>query len=473
MNELAAGAPRIDPFRASHVVHEGYTVLFIPSSGQIADDREGLFDFDTRILSRYRLTLDGAVPSCLDAVGEGNRWRVHLIVPRPGGTATGPHLPQDVIEVELERRVGCGMEERLTLRNHSMTAATTELAIELDADFADLMSIGSPPRELGEVSIGWSEPDGALTFSYRASHGELTFERALRVTVAHADSAPACEARTLRFQVQLAPRGEWRATLGFASLVDGRWRDRLGDDAPVVVERAVLGEQWRQARARMESSNTLVAGIFERAAEDLLALRNWEFDTAPDAWIPNAGVPAYTGIFGRDTLTAGWQSALLGPEMMRGALAVLAARQATEDSAWRDEEPGKLLHEARRGPGADLDFVPQRAYYGEQTAPAMFLVALSECWHWTGDTALLERYRATALRTFDWAARYGDQDGDGLLEYMRRSPKGLKNQAWKDSGEAVRYPDGRIVPRPRSYHRGAGVPLPRAAAHGRDSPRAG
>jgi glycogen debranching enzyme len=144
--------------------------------------------------------------------------------------------------------------------------------------------------------------------------------------------------------------------------------------------------------------------------------------------------------------------------MMRGSFAVLAAAQATEDSAWRDEEPGKLLHEARRGPLAELGLVPQRSYYGEQTAPAMFVIALSEAWHWTGDTALLERYAPTARRAMEWARKHGDRDGDHLLEYVRRSPKGLKNQAWKDSDEAIRYPDGRLVENPiatieeQAYH---------------------
>lgn len=91
-------------------------------------------------------------------------------------------------------------------------------------------------------------------------------------------------------------------------------------------------------------------------------------------------------------LTAGWQAALIGPEMMRGAVGRIAATQATEDSAWRDAEPGKMIHEARRGPLSELDIIPQRAYYGTQTSAAMFVVVLSELWHWTGDTGLLRRY---------------------------------------------------------------------------------
>jgi glycogen debranching enzyme len=243
--------------------------------------------------------------------------------------------------------------------------------------------------------------------------------------------------------------------LAYGSLVDGVWREPT---ARRIEERAALRRRWHERRASLDATSPLLTGAFERAADDLVALRNWEYDVADDAWVPNAGVPTYTGLFGRDSLTAGWQAALLSPEPMRGAIALLAESQATRDSAWRDEEPGKLLHERRRGPLSELDLVPQRAYYGEQTAPAMFVIALSEYWHWTGDTAALERYRETALRTFDWADRYGDRDGDGLLEYDTRSARGLKNQGWKDSNEAIRYPDGSLVENPiatieeQAYH---------------------
>jgi glycogen debranching enzyme len=161
--------------------------------------------------------------------------------------------------------------------------------------------------------------------------------------------------------------------------------------------------------------------------------------------VPNAGVPGYTGVFGRDTLTAGWQSAMLGPEVSRGALAFLAANQATDDDPFRDAAPGRLLHEVRRGPLSELDIIPQRAYYGSQTTPAMFVLALSELWHWTGDTDALRRFRDPAMRALEWAGRYGDLDGDGFLESLTRSFAGLHNQGWKDSSEAIRYPDGRNV----------------------------
>jgi hypothetical protein len=139
-----------------------------------------------------------------------------------------------------------------------------------------------------------------------------------------------------------------------------------------------VAADWQRDRAHIESTPPAFGMAIERAADDLLALRNWEHDAAPDAWVPNAGLPTYTCLFGRDALTAGWQSALLGPEIMRGAIARLAATQADADSAWHDAEPGKMIHEMRRGPLSELDLIPQRGYYGKQTASSFFVVTLSE-----------------------------------------------------------------------------------------------
>jgi glycogen debranching enzyme len=449
-------------------VYQGYTVLVTNPDGTCrSHSREGLFDFDTRILSTYRITLDGRAPEHVSSGTLGSeRWSAKLRVHRAGKGPDGPRLPQDALELTLERRVGRGMEERLLVRNHSMAAVETSLVLELEADFADVQEIGVKRRQEGKVQVDWDAAARTLLFDYHVKHEGRALHRALRVRVVHSDRTPAAEGSSLCFPVRLPPRGEWRAILGYHSLVDGQWREPLPEWseggaeglARRVTERDRVRQLWRAKRSRLETADPLVGPAFERAAEDLFALRNWEYDEAPDAWFPMAGVPTYTGLFGRDSLTAAWQGALLGPEMMQGTLAVIARTQATKDDAFRDEEPGKLIHEMRRGPLSELDIIPQRAYYGTQTTPAMFVLTLSEYWHWTGDESLLRRYRDAALRTFKWVERHGDRDGDGFLEYVKRSPKGLKNQAWKDSDEAIRYHDGTQVPNPiatieeQAYH---------------------
>jgi glycogen debranching enzyme len=159
-------------------------------------------------------------------------------------------------------------------------------------------------------------------------------------------------------------------------------------------------------------------------------------------------VPWFTGLFGRDVLTSAWQAALLGPEMLRGALEAVAASQGRRDDPVREEQPGRMIHEMRRGPLSALGLRPHARYYGSQTTPSMFVLALSEAWHWTGDLDLLRRHRTAAQRAVAWSEHLGDMDGDGFLEYVQRAPDGLKNQGWKDSDEALRYPDGSLVENP-------------------------
>jgi len=419
----------------------------------------GLFDYDTRILSKYRLFIDDDAPRCdTSANVESHSWVAHLTISRPGNDAVGPRLPQDAIGIELRRRVGNGMAEQIIVRNYSMVPLDAILRLEFGADFADISENDRTPSHGGTTTSAWEAAARTLTFEHHASHRDKRLHRALRIRVAHSDSSATGRADALTFPVQLAPSGVWKATLAFESLVDGVWRSPHVEGCVDCRDRDRIRHEWRGARTRIEALHPVLGAAFEQAAEDLFALRAWESDVARDAWIVNAGVPTYTGLFGRDSLTAACQGALVGPEMLRGTVARIAATQATDDSAWHDREPGKMVHEMRRGPLSDLDIIPQRAYYGTQTASAMFVVALTEYWHWTGDTAAIERYRDAALRTFEWAEQFGDRDGDGFLEYERRSARGLKNHGWKDSDEAIRYPDGRLVEDPiatveeQAYH---------------------
>ncbi len=457
-DDLTVHAP-IDPHHDRQLVFQGYTVLLTNPDGSITEGSDlGLFDYDTRILSKHCLLIDDQPPRCdTSANVESDQWIAHLTVDRAGPHAVGPRLPQDVLAVEIRRRVGNGMAEEVLLRNHSMAEADVMLRFEWAADFADVSERDATPSHKGMTTSTWDERSGSVLFEHHAEHKGERLHRALRIRVV-SDMRPNFRSDTLAFRIRLSPHGVWSATLVFESLVDECWRTPHVAGISTASERDRARDAWRKNRLRLDAAHPVFAAAFEQAAEDLFALRAWEFDVAADAWEVNAGVPAYTGLFGRDALTAAWQAALVGPEILRGTLVRIAATQATDDSAWHDREPGKMVHEMRRGPLSDLDIIPQRAYYGTQTTAAMFVVTLSEYWHWTGDTGALERHREAALRTFEWADRYGDRDGDGFLEYAKRSEKGLKNHGWKDSDEAIRYPDGRLVEDPiatveeQAYH---------------------
>lgn len=429
----------------------GYTVLCAAQNGSVSESRHGLFHRDTRFLSRYRLTVDDATPELVsDSKPENDRWEAILRVPRPGGRAEGPLLPQDALEVQIRRRVGPGMLEFLTVVNHSALPCEATVRIEVDGDFADVAELDRRREQQGSIERTPEPEAQALRLDYTVGLEGPRVHRGLRLEVGDASSSPQIDPSGIRFALRLGAGGEWQATLRFAPLDAGSWPAPHSLDCDV---RARQRAAWRENRPAIDCAEQLRLP-FERAADDLFDLRNWELEdrilgtTRGAGWVLNAGVPTFTGLFGRDILTAGWQSAMLGSRAARGGIEAVALSQAKADDPWRDAEPGKLIHEQRSGPLAELGLDPRDAYYGTQTTPAMFVLALSELWHWTGDTSLLRRYRDVAMGALEWARLYGDADGDGFLEYERRSPRGLRNQGWKDSDEAVRYPDGTIVSGP-------------------------
>jgi glycogen debranching enzyme len=437
-------------------------VLWSGHDGAVEADPTGLYDFDTRILSRFFMTVDDRRPELIAAVRpEADAFIGHFRVPIPGGTAKGPILPEDVLDLTLERHVGAGLLDRWEITNRSAVEWHGRLRIEVDADFADMAEVGSDRRQRGEVTARLGQR--SLELRYDARRNRRRFQRAVRVWLLAGrpgragKQGVATEATDegLVARVRLGPRETLPLVVRVSSRVDGRWRSPDGPAAEVDGRsRASVRGSWRLARPQLEAPERLRQPV-ERALDDLFALRNNDLEdellvspkgTRRQGWILNAGVPTFTGFFGRDALTSGWQSAMAGTSALRGALEVTAATQATEDDPWRDAEPGKMLHELRRGPLAGLGLTPRDAYYGTQTTAPFFVVALSELWHWTGDDRVLRSFRDPALRAVEWAERTADEAG--FVRYRKRSPLGLANQGWKDSDEAIRHADGRVARAP-------------------------
>src|SRR5437016_3421631 len=184
---------------------------------------------------------------------------------------------------------------------------------------------------------------------------------------------------------------------------------------------------------------------FTQSVADLAALRMRGAGRVGTGRLPAAGMPWFMTVFGRDTLITCLQTLVFGPELARGALQVLAELQATEDDPEIDAEPGKIVHEVRHGKAAKTWFA---RYYGTLDATPLYLILLSEVWRWTDDTPLVRNLKEPALRALAWIDQYGDRDGDGFVEYQRRTPHGLENQSWKDSGDSQRFHDGSIAHAP-------------------------
>lgn len=463
--------PRADTLYAS----QGSTVMATGRDGFIDGGADhGLLVHQTRLLSRYRYLIDGAPPRpvALSNVGQ-HTWLGYYIALPPGvrqerdyGSGQMEAVSEQTIELRLSRYVGDGLHEDIDVTNFTQRSTAFELTLEVDADFADIDETKWGRDQTGETKREWRAGVGAweLHFDYEVEHaynnqegaGTSRLHRGLLLRIENATSAPAYADKRISFRVELEPLGTWHACVNLIPFIDGRWLETLygcrsfnGTHNEYDRRRRIfLNEATRFRVPRDETQTPVVVGALEQAKRDLASLRLYDLDHGERAWTTAAGLPVYVALFGRDALTAAWQAAVVSPDMMKGALPELARWQGTEVNDWRDEQPGKMLHEAHDGPLKVLNLSSRRRYYGSITTSGFYPVAVSELWHWTGDKELVRPLVEPAMKALKWLDEYGDMDGDGFYEYQTRSSQGVKHQAWKDSADAVVYEDGAQVEPP-------------------------
>lgn len=433
----------------------------------------GLFVHETRLLSRHVLLVNGRTPypDALSNV-EQHSWLGYYVLPVPGSSAERdagnsqiPPGSQHVIEIRISRVVGEGLHEDVDITNFSQWRTRFTLDIELSADFADLIETIGERQQRGMLARSWREMPGPaweLEFTYclerqyqqQNEAGDVRLQRAVIIRIEHVVSPPELTGDGVRFDVELAPRDEWHACLRMLPQIDGvllepprgchQLTERRGDSHHSLF----LAEATKFEGLGTGTLTTVVIGALEQATYDLDALRLSDLDHGRRAWTLAAGLPMYVALFGRDTLTAAWQAALAGPEMMRGTLAELQRWQGRATNDWRDEQPGRMLHEAHTGPLEILNFNPRARSYGSITTSAFFPAVLAELWHWTGERDLVRQHIPAARAGLKWLDDYCDANHDGFHEYQTRSKDGVTNQAWKDSGDAIVYEDGSQVEPP-------------------------
>lgn len=423
-----------------YYAYSGRSLLVTNLDGAVTGGgSEGFYHENTRLLSRVRLTADGRplTPVVFSPVG-GAGLLGYLEAP------AGPHVPAQSVYVEVACAVGDGLRVVLRVENYAARAAARfDLALHLAADFADIMEAEQGRREqTGPVDATWDMAAQELCFRYR--HPEL--DRAVAIRVERAPAPVRWEDGALVVALDLPPHRPAELHLAVEPLVDGR---RLPAPPTTFDDGATpLGRVRRRLRDEtpaLATTNATVARAWRTATEDLATLP-LGLEAGPAT--PLAGLPLYQQFFGRDTLTIAWQALLAMPTMLRDTLRANAVIQGAAVDDWRDEEPGKLLHQARRGPLSALGHDPYLRYYGDYATTPDFLIMLGQYLAWTGDLATVRVLLPAARRALAWLDRRGDLDGDGFLEYVTRSAGGVKNQGWKDSGDAIVDEAGRVVPNP-------------------------
>jgi glycogen debranching enzyme len=397
----------------------------------------GFYAADTRLLSSYRVTVDGRLPEPI----QDAPLRFYSIRHVLRDAQTG-------LVLVLDRSVRGGVHEDYVLQATGRAPVQAELAIEVGGDFADLFEVRGIGLEAPQRTVAsrWDPTSGEL----RLGHRNGTFARGLAIRCRPWPAPWRWDDGRLVLPVALSPRSAIHVCLTWLPAGDdGSVSEAPGCHAGVRLEPERDGAPLRAPR--LETSNAPLGRAWTAASWDMEALRL----PIPDATgsdgpgsVPAAGLPWYLTLFGRDSIITSLQAMPFYPELARGTLERLAALQATEDDPLRDAEPGKILHEVRSGEVARLGLLPFHPYYGTHDATPLYVTLLSELYDWTGDLRLVERFLPAAEAAMGWIERFGDRDGDGFLEYQARSPHGFPNQGWKDAADAIPHADGSLAPAP-------------------------
>jgi glycogen debranching enzyme len=424
---------------------EGSTFCVSDERGDIVEPTMGLFAHDTRFLSRWALTINGAPPLILSSRKvEYYSAAFFLRNPVVGG------LEHDEVSIARERFIGDAMQEHLVVSNHSPRRVEFDLALEIGNDFADIFAVKAYDFSFGDRAHAKPLPPPVAPV-YEAEDNQFVFAVSdngfhglTQVVLSERGEA---DGSKVTYRIELEPRESWRLRADVIPAPDGHRtavqlaERRFGEELARV--RASLAA-WRLRVPQLRGTWDDLSHSFRQSVADLSSLRMDEDPRVPGQ-LPAAGMPWFMTVFGRDTLITCLQTLLFGPELAQNALAVLAELQAKEDDPGSDAEPGKIVHEVRHGKGAEAWF-PR--YYGTVDATPLYPILLSEVWRWTDDAGLVRDLRGPAMRALEWIDRYGDRDGDGFVEYERRSARGLVNQSWKDSGDSQLFHDGRLASAP-------------------------
>jgi glycogen debranching enzyme len=423
---------------------DGNTFVVSDSRGDIeasATDPTGLFSFDTRFLSTWILTVNGERLNPLSVDDLQYFETRFFLVPGMGTVYVDAKL-----SVIRERAVGDGFHEELTILSHDEEPVELTVRVEAASDFADLFEVKDALKKKGRYSTRIEKRK--LLLGYERD----TYRRLTTISA----SAPAeVDEMGLTFSVRIKPHGEWTTDLDVvtAAGVGGRYvrpkYERGQKGARPKMDRSL--ERWLQDAPRLESDSDSLKATYRRSLIDLAALRFSPPVAGRGTSLPAAGLPWFMTMFGRDSILTSLQALPFAPELAATTLLALGDWQGSRVDDFRDEDPGRILHEMRYGELTAFEERPHSPYYGTADATPLYVVLLDEYERWSGDRRLVRELEREARAALNWIDEYADLQGNGYISYQRRNEQtGLENQCWKDSWDSISYRDGRIPGFPRA-----------------------
>jgi glycogen debranching enzyme len=422
---------------------DGNTFVVSDDSGDISagpTDPTGLFSFDTRFLSSWQLTVDGQKlhPLSVDDL-QYFESRFFLV---PG---TGTIYEDAKLSVIRQRDiVSGGFHESLRVLNHDENTVNLTVRIDAAADFADLFEVKDALTKRGKYFTKVERNKLTLGYERETYHRE---------TVISSSAPCVADEGGLTYTVRIRSHEEWHTDLRVApTMVGANGKPMIAEIGGMVVrDLAADLDRWMHAAPRLECDWEPLRRTYDRSLVDMAALRFRPPATGGQHAVPAAGLPWFMAVFGRDSIFTSLQALPFEPDLARTTLRILAQWQGNKVDDFRDEDPGRILHEMRYGELTAFEERPHSPYYGNADATPLFVVLLDEYERWTGDTRLVRELEYEARAAINWIDAYADLMGNGYISYETRNHEtGLDNLCWKDSPDSICYADGRLPGFPRA-----------------------
>jgi glycogen debranching enzyme len=407
---------------------------------QLGEEVQGIYYNGMRYISELEFRINDQRPLLLSSsVKEENEiLSVDLTNPTINIPGTNAHIPKGVLYIgrsKFIRNKACF--EQVKLSNYGHAEYEFELSIAFNADFRDIFEVRGIRREQrGEVYEIRHAEDNNVIISY------MGLDNVKRCTTVHFSQKPDSWERHNKAVFRICIKPQEQVMLEYDLFFLTGDEDMVHTDyhsARRLVEQEM--HELSKISASFHTSNQLFTQWIERSQFDLRSL----LARTEHGLYPYAGVPWYNTAFGRDGIITAMQTLWAAPDIARDVLRFLAATQATEEDAYRDAEPGKIVHEIRGGEMVEMKEVPFKQYYGTVDATPLFIMLAGAYYRRTGDRQLIADIWPNIEAALNWIDTYGDIDGDGFVDYHHKSVNGLFNQGWKDSYDSVSHEDGRLA----------------------------
>lgn len=417
-------------------INEGTSFLISNEYGDSFGKESGLYDHDTRFLSKFKLRLNCCNPVILGSRNIDHYSSTHYLT-----NLTCDNLSKNSLTIKRTRFVGRGLHEDIDVTNHLNREIEFVLVMELDSDFADIFEVKQQKLRKRKVNRQVLQKENSLEFSYK----KPKFIRKTLIKFSSFGSKPKLTTNQAVFNIKIAPKKTWHTCIDVSPSLTDIYKKPLYRCKAFGIYRPEIDKEVGQYLKRapyLESNNHLFERAFGRAKRDLAALAMRVASKNGSVLVTAAGIPWFVTLFGRDSIIAGLQSLILTPTFARGALLSLASRQGKEVNEFNHEQPGAIVHEVRFGELAIMREVPHALFYATIDATPLFLMLLGEYFNWTGDLKLIRSLKPNIEAALKWIDEYGDIDGDGYVEYKKESI------SWKDSYNSIVFNNGEVAQPP-------------------------